>query len=213
MPSTKSLRRLFPNYNWAGLPDLLTLARCLAIPILALLFYLPTGPPYYSNVSSCLLFSLASLTDWLDGFLARRWAVTTSFGAFLDPVADKLMVSTALILLVGRYGGVTAVPGAVILAREIAVSALREWMGGRGKRNVVKVGIQGKVKTASQMVAIICLLLVPYPLVGMWGVPEHIVRWFWMGGIATLYSSAIITVTSGLVYFVAAKEDLLGKKE
>lgn len=168
-PSSKSLRRLFPNYNWAGFPDLLTFIRCFAIPVLCVMFYIER-----SNLACCLLFSIASATDWLDGFLARRWQVTSSFGAFLDPVADKLMVSTALILLVGRYGAKCAVPAAVILAREIAVSALREWMSGMGKRGKVKVGMQGKVKTAAQMTAIIGLLLVPYPMTGMWGLKVEV---------------------------------------
>jgi len=86
---------------------------------------------------------VASFTDWLDGYLARRWDITSAFGAFLDPVADKLMVSTALILLSGRYGAIVAIPSAIILAREIAVSALREWMAQKGLRDSVKVGIQG----------------------------------------------------------------------
>jgi len=80
---------MFPNYNWVGLPDLLTYTRCFAIPALVALFYFDTGAPYYSNVVCCILFSIASATDWLDGFLARRWGCTSSFGAFLDPVAGE----------------------------------------------------------------------------------------------------------------------------
>ncbi len=93
-----------------------------------------------------MIFAVASITDYLDGYLARRWDICSPFGAFLDPVADKLMVSTALILLSGKYGSVVAIPTSIILAREIAVSALREWMASRGKRDSVKVGFQGKVK-------------------------------------------------------------------
>jgi CDP-diacylglycerol--glycerol-3-phosphate 3-phosphatidyltransferase len=95
---------------------------------------------------SSLIFAIASLTDYLDGYLARRWDICSPFGAFLDPVADKLMVSTALILLTGKYGYAVAIPSAIILAREIAVSALREWMASKGLRDSVKVGFQGKVR-------------------------------------------------------------------
>jgi len=173
------------------------------------LFYLPGGYPYWSNITCCALFSLASLTDWLDGFLARRWSVTSNFGAFLDPVADKLMVSTVLILLVGRYGALFALPTSVILAREIAVSALREWMSGQGKRNVVKVSWAGKCKTVFQMIAIIGILLVPFPMDKMWGLSSTHVDYFFKFFIGFLYLSAGMTVTSGLSYFMAAKDDLL----
>jgi CDP-diacylglycerol--glycerol-3-phosphate 3-phosphatidyltransferase len=183
-----------------------------------------------------VLFALASITDWLDGYLARRWGVTSPFGAFLDPVADKLMVSTALIVLSGRYGGIVAVPSSVIMAREVGVSALREWMAQKGRRDSVKVGMQGKVKAALTMVSLTLMLLVPE------GVGLESVGWTrhlgslgtggagcgavvaggaidsaglpWMLGpsLVMLFASAVVTVTSGSVYFRAALPVLLGKE-
>ena len=138
------LRRLLPGFPWHKLPNYLTYARCLAIPALIVQFY--TSTHMDKNIHSSLIFAIASITDYLDGYLARRWDICSPFGAFLDPVADKLMVSTALILLTGKYGYIIAVPSSIILAREIAVSALREWMASRGKRDSVKVGMQGKVR-------------------------------------------------------------------
>lgn len=208
------LRRTFPSFPWSQLPNYLTYARCLAIPLLVCTFYhvVPalTSTPLLINgvnvatpeVVDSALFAVASATDWLDGFLARRWQVSTAFGAFLDPVADKLMVSTALVLLSGRYGAVVAIPSAVILAREIAVSALREWMAQRGLRDVVKVGLQGKVKTAGTMVALTVLFLVKETKGPLWD-----------AGLAMLYLSALVTVTSGSVYFKAAAPVLFEKEE
>jgi CDP-diacylglycerol--glycerol-3-phosphate 3-phosphatidyltransferase len=137
----------------------------------------------------------------LDGYLARRWDITSSFGAFLDPVADKLMVSTALVLLSGRYGAKVAIPTALILGREIAVSALREWMAQRGKRDTVQVGMQGKIKTALSMVALTLYLLVPVSgseKLDLLREPAQIL----------LYLSAGITVTSCWAYFQAASPTL-----
>lgn len=125
-------------------------------------------------------------------------------GAFLDPVADKLMVSTSLILLAGRYGKIAAIPAIIILAREIAVSALREWMAQRGERDAVKVGYQGKVKTALTMTALTVLLYVPTG-----AATSNIL---YKIGIPMLYMSAVITITSGSVYFIAAAPALLNKK-
>ena len=135
------LRRLFSSFPWHVLPNYLTYARCLAIPLFMILSYYPVRFPNRALVLS-IVFALASFTDWLDGFLARRWDITSPFGAFLDPVADKLMVSTALIILAGRYGGIVAIPTSIIMAREVSVSALREWMAQQGKRDAVKVGMQ-----------------------------------------------------------------------
>jgi CDP-diacylglycerol--glycerol-3-phosphate 3-phosphatidyltransferase len=130
--------------------------RCPSNPCVVALFYLPNR-----HVETGSLFAVASFTDWLDGYLARRWDITSPFGAFLDPVADKLMVSTALILLSGRFGMHVVIPTCIILARELSVSALREWMAQRGLRDLVKVGFQGKVKTALTMLTLTLLLLVP----------------------------------------------------
>lgn len=125
-------------------------------------------------------------------------------GAFLDPVADKLMVSTSLILLAGRYGAIAAIPTLIILAREIAVSALREWMAQRGERDTVKVGYQGKVKTALTMTALTILLFVPA------SAPTSAI--LYKIGMPLLYMSSVITITSGSVYFIAAAPALLNKK-
>ena len=129
------------------------------IPLLVGLYYLPetTVSLGNKNLVATLLFVVAAITDWFDGYLARRWGQTSAFGAFLDPVADKLMVAVALILLVdlGRVGVLVA---AVIIGREIAISALREWMAQIGKSSSVAVSMIGKIKTTAQMIAIPCLL-------------------------------------------------------
>lgn len=209
------LRRRFPSFPWHTLPNVLTYARCVAIPGLMVQFY--TSQHASKNIHSALIFSVASLTDYLDGYLARRWDICSPFGAFLDPVADKLMVSTALVLLSGKYGTIVAIPSAIILAREIAVSALREWMASRGQRDSVKVGFQGKCKTALTMMALTIVLAVP----DGWSVSS--LSSFWkrsLGGwefvmtfgMMMLYLSALVTVTSGSVYFRAAAPVLMGKK-
>jgi len=183
--------------SWKRIPNQLTYLRCLLIPVFVVTFYSPMIDPLvalgkHSHLLSACIFGLASLTDYIDGYLARRWGVCSPFGAFLDPVADKLMVSTALVLLSGREGWTVALPTAVIVAREIAVSALREWMAQRGERESVKVGFQGKLKTAFTMVALtVCLIRVQ-------GV-----------GLALLWLAGLLTVTSGWVYFKAAAPLLL----
>lgn len=198
------LRSRIPNFPWYRVPNSLTYIRCLAIPIFVGLFYLPASAGR-SNLYTGSIFAIASITDWLDGYLARRWDISTPFGAFLDPVADKLMVSTSLILLSGRYGPIVAIPTLIILAREIAVSALREWMAQRGERNVVKVGIQGKIKTALTMFALTVLLFVPSS--------SSTSAILFKLGIPLLYLSTLVTVTSGSVYFIAAAPALLGSKK
>lgn len=211
------LRKTFPTVPWYRIPNLLTYARCFAIPAFIYHFYTSTNPN--KNLHSSLIFAIASITDYLDGYLARRWDICSSFGAFLDPVADKLMVSTALILASGKYGTVMALPTAIILAREIAVSALREWMASKGLRDSVKVGFQGKCKTALTMMALTVLLAVP----DGWDVSKSLLPlniafkatgWNLVMnvGVLMLYMSALVTVTSGSVYFKAAGPVLLGKE-
>mmetsp|Transcript_31822 Transcript_31822/g.93458 ORF Transcript_31822/g.93458 Transcript_31822/m.93458 type:complete len:355 (+) Transcript_31822:22-1086(+) len=202
-PSPGILRRALPWYPWHRLPDHLTYLRCVAIPLLVALYYLPSIPN--RNLINSLLFAGASITDYLDGYLARRWDITSAFGAFLDPVADKLMVSTALILLSGTWGAAVAIPSAIILAREIAVSALREWMAQRGLRDSVKVGFQGKLKTAFTMLSLTILLLVPEGA-------DSIFDALYEPSIIMLFLSALVTVTSGSVYFKAAAPVLMGKE-
>jgi CDP-diacylglycerol--glycerol-3-phosphate 3-phosphatidyltransferase/cardiolipin synthase len=147
-----------------NIPTMLTWLRILLIPIFVGAFYWPENlrtlgamPSHSVNVFTTVIFVIAGFTDWLDGYLARRWNQTSAFGAFLDPVADKLMVAAALIVLV-EFGRVGAIVSLIIIGREIAVSALREWMAGEGQSSSVGVAMIGKVKTAVQMVAISFLL-------------------------------------------------------
>lgn len=230
-PPPGLLRRLIPGFPWHALPNYLTYARCISIPIFLALSYYPVDLPNRAPMLS-IIFALASITDWFDGFLARRWDIASPFGAFLDPVADKLMVSTALIMMAGRYGGIVAIPSSIIMAREVGVSALREWMAQQGKRESVKVGMQGKVKAALTMVSLTLMLLVPEGVglesvswtkyLGPLGVggAGHVVdgvvnsgcSWMLGPSLIMLFASAVITVTSGSVYFKAALPVLLGKE-
>jgi cardiolipin synthase len=140
-------------------PNLLTLLRIVSIPLLVGLYYVPDTLMTIAgkDLASTAIFLFAAVTDWLDGYLARRLNQTSAFGAFLDPVADKLMVTGALLILL-QLGRVEAAVALVIIGREIAISALREWMAQIGQGKSVAVAFIGKVKTASQMVAIPLLL-------------------------------------------------------
>ncbi|NOT15943.1 MAG: CDP-diacylglycerol--glycerol-3-phosphate 3-phosphatidyltransferase [Methylotenera sp.] len=147
-----------------NIPTMLTWLRILLIPIFVGAFYWPENlhtlgemPSHQVNVFATIVFVIAALTDWLDGYLARHLKQTSAFGAFLDPVADKLMVAAALIVLV-EFGRVGAIVSLIIIGREIAISALREWMAGEGQSSSVGVAMIGKVKTAVQMLAIVFLL-------------------------------------------------------
>ncbi|QOC21104.1 CDP-diacylglycerol--glycerol-3-phosphate 3-phosphatidyltransferase [Wenzhouxiangella sp. AB-CW3] len=174
------------------IPTLLTLLRIVLIPVLVVAFYLPVE---WANLLTVTLFVLAAITDGLDGWIARRFGMTSSFGAFLDPVADKLMVAVALILIVQRHPEIViALSAAIILGREITISALREWMAALGEAARVKVAWTGKLKTILQMVAI-GFLLYGEPL---WGLPVlQIGRWL-------LVIAAILTIWSMLAYLRAA---------
>ena len=150
------------------IPNLLTSFRILLIPIFVIVFYLPVS---WANQAASIIFMIAAITDWFDGYLARRLNQMSAFGAFLDPVADKVMVAVALVLLVDRnptdYHSIFIVAAAIIIiGREISISALREWMAEVGSRNSVAVSIIGKVKTTAQMVAITWLLFAQ-PLLGV----------------------------------------------
>lgn len=147
-----------------NIPTMLTWLRILLIPIFVGAFYWPENlhtlgamPSHQVNIFATTIFAIAAFTDWLDGYLARYLNQTSSFGAFLDPVADKLMVAAALIVLV-EFGRVGAIVSLIIIGREIAISALREWMAGEGQRSSVGVAMIGKIKTAAQMLAILFLL-------------------------------------------------------
>ena len=142
-----------------NVPNLLTWLRILLIPLVVAVFYLPAGwlNDHQMNLVAAVMFAVAAVTDWLDGYLARILNQTSAFGAFLDPVADKLMVAAALIVLV-QLGRVDALIALIIIGREITISALREWMASIGARSSVTVSMIGKFKTAAQMIAILLLL-------------------------------------------------------
>lgn len=142
-----------------NIPILLTWLRVALIPLVVGVFYLPDTwlAPSAKGLASTVIFIVAAITDWIDGYLARRWNETSAFGAFLDPVADKLMVAGALLVLV-EFRGVSAVLAFIIIGREIAISALREWMAQIGASKSVAVSSLGKIKTIAQMVAIPMLL-------------------------------------------------------
>ena len=142
-----------------NLPNSLTWLRILLIPLFVAVFYLPDGwvPKHAINLTATLIFAFAAITDWLDGWLARRLDQMSAFGAFLDPVADKLMVAAALIVLVDLDRADVDV-ALIIIGREIAISALREWMAKVGRSGKVAVSMIGKLKTTAQMIAILLLL-------------------------------------------------------
>lgn len=179
-----------------NLPNILTLLRIALIPIFIAIFYLPWEWRY---VASASIFGVAAATDWLDGYLARKLNQFTPFGAFLDPVADKLIVAAALVLLLQAHATVIfALPALVIISREIVISALREWMAELGKRTSVAVSYIGKVKTALQMIAITVLLAVDPIAYPVWD----------QVGIVLLYIAAILTLWSMVVYLKAAWPEL-----
>lgn len=175
-------------YNW---PNILTLLRILLIPVFIIIFYLPVA---WAHIATAVIFAIACITDWLDGYLARRLKQTSLFGAFLDPVADKLIVAVSLLLLVGVENlNYITLPAIVIVGREIVISALREWMSEIGKRTSVTVSNIGKIKTTVQMLAII-LLLAFNPSSSILGV----------FGFVLLYIAAILTIWSMVIYLSLA---------
>lgn len=172
----------------ANIPNILTLIRIIMIPIFIVVFYLPNNIHYFLSAS---VFVLACFTDWLDGFLARKLKQESQLGEFLDPVADKLIVASALVLLVQSHATIwLAIPAVVIVCREILISALREWMAELGKRTSIAVSYVGKVKTTFQMVAIIIFLTQPPKSVG----------WIMYTGYVLLYIAVILTIWSMLSY-------------
>jgi CDP-diacylglycerol---glycerol-3-phosphate 3-phosphatidyltransferase len=195
-------------FNW---PNVLTLIRISVIPLLVIFFYLPVS---WAHLAAAIVFAIASLTDWLDGYLARYLKQSTKLGAFLDPVADKLMVCIALVLIVAeptfQFVSVTSavvsiptavitIPSAIIVAREIIVSALREWMAEIGKRTNVAVSSLGKVKTAVQMLTIIILLYCDSTTNAT----------LVFTGYVLLYIAAVLTIWSMFIYLKAAWSQLI----
>ncbi|OUR85599.1 CDP-diacylglycerol--glycerol-3-phosphate 3-phosphatidyltransferase [Marinomonas sp. 42_23_T18] len=178
-----------------NIPNMLTSVRIFMIPILVVLYYLPWDGRY---VTCAAVFAAAAVTDWLDGYLARKLNQTSAFGAFFDPVADKLMVSIALVLLVESYANpLMTVAAAVIVGREIVISALREWMAEMGKRTSVAVSNIGKLKTTMQMLAIFILLG-----------NEPNTKWAGIGEIV-LIMAALLTLWSMYTYLKAAWPHLM----
>ncbi len=178
-----------------NIPNVLTLFRLILIPVFVVLFYLPYE---WSTLWAAAVFVIAAVTDWFDGYLARRLKQTTPFGAFLDPVADKIMVSSALVLIVEHYNTpLVTIPALVMIGREILISALREWMAELGKRSSVAVGWMGKWKTTIQMMALTGLI---------W---QHNSGMYW-AAMVLLYLAVLLTFSSMMQYVMAAWGDLMG---
>ncbi|HYR25436.1 MAG TPA: CDP-diacylglycerol--glycerol-3-phosphate 3-phosphatidyltransferase [Aquabacterium sp.] len=182
------------------LPTLLTWARIVAIPLIVGVFYLP-WPQHDINVLASALFVVVALTDWLDGWLARRLNQTSAFGAFLDPVADKFLVCASLLILL-QLGRVNALVALIIIGREIAISALREWMAQIGASRSVAVHMLGKLKTAVQMAAIV-LLLLDAPVLGLF---HSRVFGTWL-----IYVACALTIWSMAYYLKRSLPDIRAK--
>lgn len=177
-----------------NIPTWLTLFRVVLIPFFVLAFYLPF---IWAPMLCAVIFVFAAITDWFDGFLARRLKQTTRFGAFLDPVADKVMVAVALVLVVEHYHTWwITLPAATMIGREIIISSLREWMAVIGKHSSVAVSWIGKVKTMAQMLS----------LVGLLWRPDRNVEY---AAFILLYIAAVLTFWSMFQYLKAARRDLL----
>lgn len=187
-----NLSSRYNHYMKSQLPNILTWIRIVLIPVFVIIFF---SDLEYARPISGVIFAIAGFTDWLDGTLARRWGQTSNFGAFLDPVADKLMVSTALILLISYDQDILLVLAAIIIiGREIAVSALREWMAGLGLRNAVKVHAIGKLKTIFQMGSLFALLY-QFPLLKL---PTYQIGYY------SLIFAALLTLISMSLYLYSA---------
>lgn len=174
------------------LPTQLTLLRVFAIPLLVVVYYMDFA---HNTIVAAVIFILAAITDWLDGYLARKLNATSNFGAFLDPVADKLIVATALVVLLQNDPSLSMlIPVAIIIGREITISALREWMAELGERASVAVKGIGKLKTGTQMTAISLLLWQE----STFGLPLYTL------GFALLLVASVLTLWSMAVYLRAA---------
>ena len=178
-----------------NVPNLLTWLRILMIPVVIGVFYLPDAwlSGWHRNLIATAVFAVAAITDWLDGYLARRLNQTSAFGAFLDPVADKLMIAAALIVLV-ELSRLNAIIAVVIIGREIAVSAMREWLAKIGQSKSIAVNFLGKVKTISQMVAVPLLLY--HDRIGAFD-SQRVGTWF-------IYLAAVLTLLSMFNYLQRA---------
>jgi CDP-diacylglycerol--glycerol-3-phosphate 3-phosphatidyltransferase len=185
------------TFSLTTIPNLLTQLRIILIPCFVVVFYLPIP---HRELLTAGIFCLAGITDWLDGYLARKLNQTSRFGAFLDPVADKLIVAVALVMLVGEYAAIwITIPALVIVCREITISALREWMAEVGQHTSVSVSYIGKCKTTIQILAIILLLSQPAD----WGLSSVKI------GIVLLYIAMFLTLWSMITYLRAAWDTLV----
>lgn len=179
-----------------SVPNFITLLRISLIPIFVIVFYLPF---HWSYMGSAIIFAVAALTDWLDGYLARKLQQVSLLGEFLDPVADKLIVAVALVLLVQSHASIfLTIPAAIIVCREIVISALREWMAELGKRQQVAVSNLGKLKTIGQMVAITLLLSQDPAAISLFTILGYIL----------IYAAALLTLWSMVHYLRLAWDDL-----
>ncbi|WP_119396386.1 CDP-diacylglycerol--glycerol-3-phosphate 3-phosphatidyltransferase [Salinibius halmophilus] len=189
------------------LPNFLTLMRVVMIPFTVGVFYLPF---IWAPLLACALFTIAAITDWFDGYLARKWNQSTPFGAFLDPVADKLIVAASLVVLVEFFASPwLTIPAIIIISREITITALREWMAQVGKRANVAVSMIGKIKTTFQMIAIGVLLATPAHS-AIFAIP--FANWLPWLGLGLLQVAAVLTLWSMFVYLRAALPILLPKE-
>lgn len=181
------------------IPNIITMLRVLLIPVFVVVYFLDWE---WARQAGAFIFWLAAITDWFDGYLARKLQQTTAFGAFLDPVADKLIVLAALFMITHTYATIwITVPAILLMSREIYVSALREWMGQQGKSDLVAVSFMGKAKTMAQMLALIGLLS---ELETFMGFPIY---WVTLG-YALLYFAAVLSVWSMVTYTIAAWKDM-----
>lgn len=177
------------------IPNIVTVFRVLLIPIFVLVYFLDWQ---WAREVGAFIFCLAAITDWFDGYLARKLQQTTAFGAFLDPVADKLIVAAALLMITHTYENAwITVPSIVLMLREVYVSALREWMGQKGNRDQVKVSFIGKAKTTVQMLALIGLLSGLETFMGI------TIYWVTLGYVL-LYFAALLSMWSMIKYSLAA---------
>ncbi len=175
-----------------NIPNILTLSRIVMLPVFVIFFYLPVSWHY---LAACVIFVLAAITDGLDGYYARKLGQTSALGAFLDPVADKLMITVVLVLLVEDQPSIwIALPAAVIIGREITISALREWMAELGASSKVAVSGYGKLKTICQMVALGFLIYHN----DLFSIPIYTI------GMVLLYIASILTLWSMILYLQAA---------
>jgi len=187
------------------LPNQITVFRIILIPIFLIVFYLPLS---WSHFGAFAIFCLAAVSDILDGYLARKLNQSSAFGAFIDPVADKLMVVAALVMIVQDYQTWwVAIPAIIMIAREVFISALREFMSSRGKRDIIAVSNMGKYKTAAQMLAIMGLIWRPdydIPLV-YFDFPHVILNY---ASYALYFIATVLTITTLIDYFKAAWPEL-----